>query len=109
MSETEHANQTNQTNSTSVIRTTNERGFYKYGETQQCTYNTEIDVYESSSAEGPHVWLALEQDSNIFPHARAGKAHAHLNEEQARVLISRLQAFVDDIPSRWGVIDGNVE
>lgn len=75
-----------------------DRGFHQYGEDQHCTYGTRIRVYESSAASGPHVWLAL-YESAPLDMACAG---AHLNETQARELIARLQAWLDEIPSRWG-------
>lgn len=90
-----------------VPKIPSERGLYTYGaDPLNCTYNTRIRVYESSSAEGPHVWLALNQDSERFKSAMAGEAHAHLNEQQARELIARLQTFVDDIPNRWSGHEG---
>lgn len=85
-----------------------DRGFIGYGEPVLCTYQTKIEVYESSSAEGPHVWLALRQDSRVLREAAAGEAHAHLSADQARQVIARLQAFLDDIPERWGQEDAGV-
>lgn len=80
-----------------------DRGFHTYGEAPlRCTYGTSIRVYESSSAEGPHVWLLAQQDSAILKSGNAGEAHAHLNEEQARELVARVQAWLDEIPERWG-------
>jgi len=76
-----------------------DRGFHGYGEEQVCTYGSRIDVYESSAASGPHVWLSVEVST---PGRTSGAAHAHLNEEQARVLIARLRAWLDEIPARWG-------
>jgi hypothetical protein len=83
------------------ITTRSDRGFHQYGEDHRCCYGTKIRVYESSSAEGPHVWLALEQDVTVLNKPEPGIAHAHLDEAQARILIARLQAWVDEIPTRW--------
>lgn len=80
-----------------------DRGFHQYGEEPvRCTYGTSVEVYESSSAEGPHVWLKLLCDSHVLSNQAAGEGTAHLNEAQAREVIARLQAWVDEIPSRWG-------
>jgi hypothetical protein len=78
-----------------------DRGFHQYGDDAKCGYGTNIRVYESSSAEAPHVWLALEQDAAILHRPESGIAHAHLTEDGARYLIERLQAWLDEIPSRW--------
>jgi len=88
--------------------TRGDRGFVGYGEPVHCTYGTAIEVYESSSAEGPHIWLALRQDLRVLRNFAAGEAHAHLSAEQARLVIARLQAFLDDIPERWGQEDAGV-
>lgn len=80
-----------------------DRGFIGYGQPFDCTYGTSVETYESSSAEGPHLWLAL-QETNLAANGKGvpGQAHAHLNEDQVRALRDRLQAFLDDVPSRWG-------
>lgn len=78
-----------------------DRGFLGYGKPSTCTYGTKIEVYESSSAIAPHVWLKLQQDSNVLGEANAGEAVAHLDVKQAKKLIARLQAWLDDIPERW--------
>lgn len=79
------------------ITARNDRGFHQYGDPVSCSYGTLIDVYESSSAEGPHCWLKLTHG----PLMGQGEAFAHLNESQARSVIARLQAWLDEIPSRW--------
>lgn len=84
-----------------VTITTTQRGFHRYGEPVICTYGTKVEVYESSSAEGPHVWLNLECDMENLRSQKAGEGTAHLNEEQARAVIARLQTWLDEIPSRW--------
>lgn len=78
-----------------------DRGFHGYGEPMRCTYGTEIEVYESSSAEGPHVWLKLRCDPRVLSRQEAGEGTAHLNEAQARDLIARLETWLQEIPSRW--------
>jgi hypothetical protein len=77
-----------------------DRGFHGYGEPFKDGYGTVLDVYESSSAEGPHVWLKV--DGRAWDHAAGPIGTAHLNEEQARALVARLQTWLHEIPSRWG-------
>lgn len=81
--------------------TENQRGFHQYGEPVVCTYGSTIRVYESSAAMGPHVWLNVKCDGVSLHDQPEGEGTAHLNEEQARELIARLQAWVDEIPERW--------
>ncbi len=78
-----------------------DRGFHGYGKPMRCTYRTEIEVYESSSASGPHVWLNVKCDPAVLSKQEPGEGTAHLNEKQARALIDRLQTWVDEIPKRW--------
>jgi len=80
----------------------NDRGFHQYGKDSTCTYGTTIRVYESSSAEGPHLWLELQNGDELMRKAITGYASAHLNQQQAEYLIRRLQTWVDEIPKRWG-------
>lgn len=85
------------------ITETNDRGFHRYGEPLVCDYGNTATVYESSSAEAPHVWLNISSTGQIKP--RMGTAALHLNEEQARALIARLNAWLEEIPERWGASD----
>ena len=82
------------------IQVTN-RGFHEYGQPVICTYGSEIRVYESSAASGPHVWLKVKCADVSLHHQPPGEGTAHLNEEQARAVIERLQAWLDEIPTRW--------
>lgn len=79
----------------------NDRGFHQYGDPIVCTYGSRIEVYESSIADGPHCWIQIFCDPRMLPNQPSGRGVAHLNEEQARGLIARLQAWLDEIPSRW--------
>lgn len=72
------------------------RGFHQYGQAFADTYGSFVDVYESSSAEGPHVWLKV-----VDRRTQMG-GHAHLTPTQARKVIARLQAWLDEIPSPLG-------
>lgn len=88
------------TNKIEIAKTN--RGFHIYGEPVVCTYGSEIRVYESSAATGPRVWLSVKCDGISLHDQPEGEGTAHLDENQARALIARLQAWVDEIPSRWG-------
>jgi len=79
------------------------RGFHNYGRPVKCSYGCTATVRESSSAEGPHVWIFVDETTSLgLTKHDPGKASLHLNEKQARALIDRLQTWVDEIPSRWG-------
>jgi hypothetical protein len=70
-----------------------DRGFAQYG-TVSTPDGLEVRVYESSSAEEPHVWLSLEGDCHLRSEPRPcpgiecgiaeGHAAAHLNIERAQ-------------------------
>ena len=79
-----------------------DRGFHQYGSAVVDSYRGEVSVFESSSAEGPHVWLSV-TDATWNKRPTPGQASAHLNEEQARAVIARLQAWLGEIHERWGV------
>lgn len=83
-----------------------DRGFHGYGKPFKDSYGGELAVYESSSAEGPHVWLKIDAPWNKTGHLGAPmpdhhSATAHLNAKQALELIRRLQTWMDEIPKRW--------
>lgn len=65
------------------------RGFRVYGDPVVGAHGERIAVYESSNAEGPHVWMQVRD------------ASTELDPDAARGLIARLQAWLDEIPSRW--------
>lgn len=69
------------------------RGFREYG-TVTCSYGTTLRVKESSSAEGPHVWLFVSSDPRRLREPE-GEASAHLTRRQAKALVARLQAWLD--------------
>lgn len=73
-----------------------DRGFLGYGEPFCCTYGTTVRTYESSSADGDHMWLALDQDDKMLHRPTPGSAHAHLSYEQAQVLHSQIGAWLVD-------------
>ncbi|MET9517435.1 hypothetical protein [Streptomyces sp. NPDC002994] len=76
---------------------TNDRGFLLYGgEPIQTDYGHTIRVTESSSADGPHVWLFVDE-SEVVP----GPPNPHLNLEQAIRLREALDQFIEGVPDRW--------
>ena len=78
-----------------------DRGFHDYGRRMECSYGTGIEVYESSAASAPHVWLKLETGKSMGKQS-PGEGTAHLNARQAKMLVERLQTWLDEIPGRWG-------
>jgi hypothetical protein len=74
------------------------RGLVSYGPPMLDSYAQRIEVYESSSAEGPHVWLSLEgMPIGPPPHNRpVVRLAAHLNVDQAKAVIARLEAWLND-------------
>ena len=68
-----------------------ERGFTTFADFN-CTYGTSVRVKESSRADGPHVWLFLEEDAKVLTRPTLGKASAHLTIEQAEELARALLA-----------------
>lgn len=83
---------------TIVVR--GDRGFHGYGaEPLVCTYGSKVEAYESSSAHGPHCWLKI--DASAWDPECDRPVTAHLDEAKAREVVARLQARLDEIPSRW--------
>lgn len=71
-----------------TVAPTNDRGFLGYADLTD-SYGGRVRVYESSSAEGPHVWLNVDASEwNTAPDvARTAVASSHLDREQtARVV-----------------------
>lgn len=77
-----------------------DRGFHGYGREFNDAYGSRINVYESSSAESPHVWVNV--NNGQWKRDPGFDASAHLNPAQAKALIARLQTWLDEIPKRWG-------
>lgn len=82
--------------------TANARGFHQYGDPVTTTYGEKVDVYESSAARGPHCWLRIFDDgkSQVTPHHGLSIA-AHLTADQATAVRDRLDAWLNEIPTRW--------
>lgn len=74
----------------------NDRGFLTYaGGPIRTSYGHEVRVQESSSAEGPHVWLFIGDSPTTSSH------HPHLDLEQAVALRAALDQFIEGVPERW--------
>lgn len=56
----------------------------------RCTYNSLVEVRESSCADSPHIWLDIEVDPDVLNNG-SGRAVAHLNFEKTQILIEQLQ------------------
>lgn len=83
--------------------TPNARGFHRYGEPVETSYGHKVSVYESSAANGPHVWLNVSKDFNRGPgDLPECDVAAHLSLDQAIAIRDRLTAFIDEVPERWG-------
>lgn len=67
-----------------------DRGFRSVGRPFSCTYGTRIDVYESSAAIGPRLWLNLKCNWTHEP----SDTSAHLDRRQASLLVMKLQAWL---------------
>ena len=69
----------------------NDRNLGRYARFKD-TYGAEVKVSQSSSAEGPHVWIFIKGGG-----ANEGKdAAAHLSVEQAKEVIGALTEWVED-------------
>lgn len=76
-----------------------DRGFAQYATVPE-THGGEVHIYESSSAEGPHCWLAIEGRGPVgrcagIPFGVA-PAHCagHLSVEQATAVRDALDEFI---------------
>jgi hypothetical protein len=73
-----------------------DRGFLAYaGGPIPTDYGHDINVYESSAADGPHVWLSIGDSP------RVDGRNAHLNLRQAILLRGALDQFIQGVPDRW--------
>ena len=79
------------------------RGFYQHLDDFPTDYGALVSVYESSSAEGPKVWLSINQPPPAHPGAlEEARAVAHMTREQAIVVRDALTEWIDVVPERWG-------
>ena len=84
---------------TGIEITATGRGLHVYGKPVTTSYGEEVSVQESSAATAPHVWLTVKDADH--GDRRGTSVAVHLNREQALATIARLQAWVDEIPTRW--------
>lgn len=76
--------------------TKGDRGFLTYGGREIPTdYGHKIRVQESSSAEGPKVWLLISDSPITSGH------DPHLTLEQAIAVHAALGQFIEGVPERW--------
>ena len=66
------------------------RGLKNYGKPFKDSYGSQIEVSDSSSAEGRFIWLRIDGGG-----IEGNKGRAHLNRKQAKAIIDRLQAWMD--------------
>lgn len=94
-----------------------ERGFHQYGNPVLTSYGDKVEiygviapagacyveVYESSSASGPHCWLRIFDDDGTtgITDQRKRDMVAHMNVAQAIAVRDRLTAFIDEASTRW--------
>ncbi|MDJ0368767.1 hypothetical protein QMK19_03505 [Streptomyces sp. H10-C2] len=73
-----------------------DRGFLIYGgQPIPTSYGHTVRVQESSAAEGPHVWLFID-DSPV-----SDRNSPHLSLEQAIAVHAALGQFIDGVAERW--------
>lgn len=71
------------------------RGFARFDEIPS-TYGGSIRVYESSNAEGPHLWVRTESPVDLNqPWGDMKEGVAHLRLEDARLLRDQLTWLID--------------
>lgn len=84
-----------------------ERGFGVYIK-MPTSYGDTVEVQESSSAEGPHVWLRTRSNDAFItgPERRASGSgeriapatiHAHLSYDECQVLVAALTVWMQDV------------
>lgn len=59
-----------------------------------CAYGSEVKVYESSAASGPHIWLNVQTDVGVLTQQKPGEGTAHLTLEQAELLRDQLSHLI---------------
>lgn len=79
--------------------TYNQRGFAQYGEFID-SYGAAVRVCESSSAEGPHIWLSVKGGRTERSHGD-NCGFAHLTIKQAKRAIELLQTAITHAEQEW--------
>lgn len=79
----------------------NDRNLGRYAKFTD-SYGAEVKVSQSSSAEGPHVWIFVKgggaNDPNHHAHEPGGAA-AHLTQKQATLVRDALSEWLEDFCS----------
>lgn len=85
---------------------TSERGFLQ-GDRVRTAYGAEVRFVESSSAEGPHIWLFAEQPElgPSPPYLEPFDASCHMTLEQAKQIHDNLGGMIEAVAGRWGEED----
>lgn len=74
----------------------NDRGFLVYAGGPIATdYGHDINVYESSAAKGPCVWLSVGESTVVKG------SNAHLTLDQAKMVRAALDQFIEGVEERW--------
>lgn len=78
------------------------RGFEQYGAVET-DYGHAVRVYESSTADGPHVWInTVQTEESAKAHGlKPEQSTAHLDLVQAIAVRNLLDEFIDNVPQRW--------
>ncbi len=72
------------------------RGFQRHAPVPS-EYGGHVEVYESSAASGPHIWLNVECPANLNDPAGAFKeAVAHLTLDNATLLRDQLTQLIEN-------------
>lgn len=74
------------------------RGFAMYGRTPT-SYGEVVSVYESSSAEGPHIWLSIDSPDGDENRHRA----VHMDLEQAVEIQNHLTRAIERGARLYGI------
>jgi hypothetical protein len=74
------------------------RGFAMYGRVPT-TYGEIVSVYESSSAEGPHIWMSFDAPDGDKEKSQA----VHLNLEQAIDVCNNLNRAIERGARLYGI------
>lgn len=76
--------------------TVTERGFQRHAPILS-SYGGHVEVYESSAASGPHIWLRVESPADLNnPLGPSVEGIAHLTLEDATLLRDQLTQLIDN-------------
>lgn len=79
------------------------RGFIYLDDTTT-DYGADVSIYESSSAEGPHIWLGIDQPPPDHGGAlQEASARAHMSLSQAEIVYAKLGRMIELTKERWSL------